>query len=222
MSLLGSIVKGAGVVVGKGLELGIKATGEIGGIIAECKGNDALAESFIENSKAIGEGAYQCTKVGGEYLGKGVDKAIEVGAKTGAAVGEFIADEGGFDVDKSRKIGAAVGGGAVGFLTGEVIGGTITTVTALTGTASTGAAISSLHGVAASNATMATIGGGALSAGGGGIAAGHAVLTAIDVASTVSASTSGIGSESKSKTEKQLSGEVINVSEDDYTVSSDD
>ncbi|MBW6411020.1 hypothetical protein [Clostridium weizhouense] len=222
MSLLGTIVKGAGVVVGKGLELGIKATGEIGGIIAECKGNDTLAESFRENSKKIGEGTYECAKVGSQYLGNGVDKAIEVGAKTGVAVGEFIADEGGFDVDKSRKIGAAVGSGAVGLLTGEIIGGTITTVTALTGTASTGAAISSLHGVAASNATMATIGGGALSVGGAGITGGHAILTAIDVASTVSASASGIGSELKSNTEKQLSGEVINVSEDDYTVSSDD
>ena len=44
------------------------------------------------------------------------------------------------------------------------------------GAASTGAAISSLSGVAASNATLAALGGGALSAGGGGIALGTTVL----------------------------------------------
>ena len=46
------------------------------------------------------------------------------------------------------------------------------------GTASTGAAISSLSGAAATNAAMAWLGGGAVSAGGGGVAAGSAVLGA--------------------------------------------
>ncbi|MVX65532.1 hypothetical protein GKZ28_17765 [Clostridium chromiireducens] len=218
MSLLGSIVKGAGAIAGKGLELGIKATGEIGGIIADCNGNYKLGESFRENSKVIGEVTYECTKMGGEFLGNGVDKAIDIGAKTGAEVAQLIAEEGGLDVEKSRKIGSAVGAGAVGLLTGEVIGGAITTVTALTGTASTGVAISSLHGVAASKATVAAIGGGALSAGGGGIAAGQAILNGIDIVSTVSASASAISADSKANKEKQLAGEFINVSEDDYTV----
>ena len=44
------------------------------------------------------------------------------------------------------------------------------------GTASTGTAISTLTGVAAQNAALAWLGGGALSAGGGGIAAGKALL----------------------------------------------
>lgn len=44
------------------------------------------------------------------------------------------------------------------------------------GTASTGTAISALTGAAAQNAALAWIGGGALSAGGGGMAAGHALL----------------------------------------------
>ncbi|OBR62843.1 hypothetical protein A7K91_15760 [Paenibacillus oryzae] len=44
------------------------------------------------------------------------------------------------------------------------------------GSASTGAAIASLSGAAATNATLAWFGGGALAAGGGGIAAGTAVL----------------------------------------------
>ena len=56
-------------------------------------------------------------------------------------------------------------------------------VTALA-SASTGTAISSLSGVAATNATMAWLGGGSIAAGGGGMAAGAAVLTSITVAST--------------------------------------
>lgn len=46
------------------------------------------------------------------------------------------------------------------------------------GTASTGAAISSLSGAAATNAALAALGGGTIAAGGGGMAAGAAVLSA--------------------------------------------
>ena len=44
------------------------------------------------------------------------------------------------------------------------------------GTASTGTAISALSGAAAQSAALAWLGGGALTAGGGGMAAGHALL----------------------------------------------
>ena len=44
------------------------------------------------------------------------------------------------------------------------------------GTASTGTAISALSGAAAANAALAWLGSGALAAGGGGMAAGHALL----------------------------------------------
>ncbi len=64
--------------------------------------------------------------------------------------------------------GAAAGAGA-GAATGALAG---------LGTASTGAAISGLSGAAATNATMAWLGGGALSAGGGGMAAGAMVMNA--------------------------------------------
>ena len=47
------------------------------------------------------------------------------------------------------------------------------------GTASTGAAISGLSGIAAQNATLAWLGGGSLASGGGGIALGTAALTGI-------------------------------------------
>lgn len=55
----------------------------------------------------------------------------------------------------------------------------------IAGTASTGTAISALSGVAASNATLAWFGGGALAAGGAGMAGGGWVLAAITMLPTV-------------------------------------
>ena len=52
------------------------------------------------------------------------------------------------------------------------------------GTASTGAAISSLSGIAAYNATMASLGGGTLAAGGGGVLAGGMVLGGVAIVAT--------------------------------------
>ena len=59
-----------------------------------------------------------------------------------------------------------------------------TAVTAL-GAASTGTAISSLSGAAATNATMAWLGGGSLAAGGGGVALGTAALGVVTVGPTL-------------------------------------
>lgn len=70
--------------------------------------------------------------------------------------------------------GLAAGAGA-GVLAGW---GTCSAVMAL-GTASTGAAISGLSGAAATNATLAWLGGGAIAAGGGGMALGALVLGGI-------------------------------------------
>ena len=67
----------------------------------------------------------------------------------------------------------AVAGTAGGF---AAAGATTSAVMAL-GTASTGAAISSLSGIAATNATLAALGGGALAAGGGGMALGTTILS---------------------------------------------
>ena len=70
-----------------------------------------------------------------------------------------------------RERGTGVGGGVA------VAGGSILTALATTfGTASTGAAISSLSGVAATNAVLAWIGGGTIAAGGGGMALGSTIL----------------------------------------------
>ena len=69
-------------------------------------------------------------------------------------------------------LGGAATGTAAGF---AAAGGTTAAVMAL-GTASTGTAIASLSGVAATNATLAALGGGAIAAGGGGMALGSLVL----------------------------------------------
>ena len=74
---------------------------------------------------------------------------------------------------------SAVGAGA-GFAAGAAVG-TMAPTAAMwaattLGTASTGTAISTLSGAAASNAALAWLGGGAVAAGGGGAAAGSAIL----------------------------------------------
>ncbi|MFP7365769.1 hypothetical protein SFC07_08370 [Corynebacterium callunae] len=60
----------------------------------------------------------------------------------------------------------------------------VTTAVGAVASASTGTAISALSGAAATNATLAWLGGGSLAAGGGGVALGTTVLTAITAGST--------------------------------------
>lgn len=82
---------------------------------------------------------------------------------------------------KNVSVGAGVllgglGGAAAGTAGGFAAAGATTSAVMAIGTASTGTAISSLSGVAATNATLAALGGGSLAAGGGGMALGTAVL----------------------------------------------
>ncbi len=82
---------------------------------------------------------------------------------------------------KEASAGAAVligglGGAALGTAGGFAAAGATTAAVMALGTASTGTAIASLSGVAATNATLAALGGGALAAGGGGMALGSIVL----------------------------------------------
>ena len=81
------------------------------------------------------------------------------------------------DLEAARR--SAVGAGA-GFTAGAAVA-TVAPTAAMwaattLGTASTGTAISTLSGAAATNAALAWLGGGALAAGGGGSAAGSALL----------------------------------------------
>lgn len=87
---------------------------------------------------------------------------------------------------KDVSIGAGmllggIGSAAVGTAGGFAAAGATTAAVMAFGTASTGTAIASLTGVAATNATLAALGGGALAAGGGGMALGTAVLGASTV-----------------------------------------
>lgn len=79
------------------------------------------------------------------------------------------------------KIGKTGGVGIAGALSGigiASLGPTAAMSVAMTfGTASTGTAIASLSGAAATNAALAWLGGGALAAGGAGMAAGQTILT---------------------------------------------
>lgn len=71
-------------------------------------------------------------------------------------------------------LGTAAGAGAAGAAAGFAVYGGVMTL----GAASTGTAIASLSGVAATNAAMAAIGGGSLATGGFGMAGGTAILGA--------------------------------------------
>lgn len=84
---------------------------------------------------------------------------------------------------KQVSVGAGVllggiGGAAVGTAGGFAAAGATSVAVMALGTASTGTAIASLSGAAATNATLAALGGGAIAAGGGGIALGTTMLGA--------------------------------------------
>lgn len=90
-----------------------------------------------------------------------------------------------YDKEKIKEVsvGAGVllgglGGAGLGAAGGFAAAGATTAAVMALGTASTGTAIASLSGVAATNATLALLGGGTLAAGGGGMAAGAAALGA--------------------------------------------
>ncbi|GAB3190270.1 hypothetical protein [Nesterenkonia suensis] len=99
--------------------------------------------------------------------------AMEFHRASFVAAEQFAQD----DLESARR--SAVGTGA-GFAAGAAVASMAPTaamwVVTTFGTASTGTAISTLSGAAASNAALAWLGGGAVAAGGGGTAAGSAVL----------------------------------------------
>ena len=81
------------------------------------------------------------------------------------------------------NIAASTTGAAMsGAVTGAAAAATTYAAAAAFGTASTGAAISGLSGIAARNATLAWLGSGSLASGGGGIAAGVATLANVALA----------------------------------------
>jgi hypothetical protein len=98
---------------------------------------------------------------------------IQVNKKKFKDICDFTREE--LETAKKTALGAGVGataGAAIVSVAPSVAMWVATTF----GTASTGVAISSLSGAAATNAALAWLGGGAVAAGGGGVAAGHAFL----------------------------------------------
>ncbi|WP_455353107.1 helix-turn-helix domain-containing protein [Streptomyces sp. SYSU K217416] len=95
----------------------------------------------------------------------------------------------------SAGIANAIRGAATGGAAGAAVGGAAAfgafTAAALFGTASTGAAISTLSGVAATNATLALLGGGTLAAGGAGMAGGVLLLTGMVAAPAAALAAAG-------------------------------
>ncbi len=88
-----------------------------------------------------------------------------------------------YEAEELKKVSAGagvllggIGGAAAGTAGGFAAAGVTTSAVMALGTASTGTAISTLSGVAATNATLAALGGGATAAGGGGMALGSMVL----------------------------------------------
>ena len=112
---------------------------------------------------------------------------------------------------KKVALGATdvIGSGIAGVGAGALLGwGTYGGVMAL-GTASTGAAIGGLSGAAATNATLAWLGGGALAAGGGGMALGTMVLGGIIAGPALLVAGGIFGSKAKEK----LNNAYSNLSE---------
>lgn len=112
---------------------------------------------------------------------------------------------------KKTALGATdvIGSGIAGVGAGALLGwGTYGGIMAL-GTASTGAAIGGLSGAAATNATLAWLGGGAIAAGGGGMALGTMVLGGIIAGPALLVAGGIFGSKAKEK----LNNAYSNLSE---------
>lgn len=121
------------------------------------------------------------------------------------------------DIQNARKAASGAGAGLAAGASVAFMGPTAAMWVATTfGTASTGAAISTLSGAAAANAALAWLGGGTLAAGGGGVVAGQALLA---LAGPIGWTIAGAGllgsiilfSKNKMETNKQKSEEIEQV-----------
>lgn len=159
------------------------------------------------NSSVVGLGEWQARAFGlvverfAEFLRRNQkivtesEKLLLDGLDT--TVGAVTLD-GGLDQNSVDWVKGLAGSAAVG---AAINAGVPTAVTALA-TASTGTAISSLSGVAATNATYAALGGGSIAAGGGGIAAGALALNFVTIGPALLASgflVAGQGEKAKTK-----------------------
>lgn len=85
----------------------------------------------------------------------------------------------------AERLLAGIGSAALGTAGAFAASGVTTAAITAFGTASTGTAISSLSGAAATNATLAILGGGTIASGGGGVALGAAILGASTLGASI-------------------------------------
>jgi transcriptional regulator with XRE-family HTH domain len=118
---------------------------------------------------------------------------------------------GAMSVGIANAIRGAAAGGAVGAAAGGAAAYGAFAAVAMFGSASTGAAISSLSGVVATNATLAVLGGGTLAAGGAGMAGGALLLTGMVAAPAAALAAAGfyvLNQRRSKKEEERLRTEV--------------
>ncbi len=225
-AVLAKVVLGAGVAAGvTGAAKGVKGVMDS----SEAKDIQRRAEILLEESKKSLEGVKELTtqtiiKLGEtklKALGNEIDDFVSVFSKIRNI---DLKDSIGIEELKMLGIGEEtltdmrttsleakdlLSGGVAGVGSGTLLGlGAFKGVMAL-GTASTGTAIGGLSGAAATNATLAWLGGGALSAGGGGMALGTVVLGGI-VAGPALLLAGGIFS---AKAKEKLNNAYSNLSE---------
>lgn len=113
---------------------------------------------------------------------------------------------------RNTAIGAAAGVGA-----GAASVSALTSFVVATATASTGTALSTLSGAALTSATYAYLGGGALAAGGSGVAAGTLVLTGVFAVPVVLVTAVAVAM-SRSKNQKRASQLAHQLTEAEYAI----
>lgn len=190
IAIVGLVVAGAGAAVSVGGAISASSDND------EAEKNNKRANSLVEEAKTNLENARDLSKNALENLGRKKINTLQTSIATFVSLFERIKnieihDSAGLDelskfkIDKQgiielkaeTQIAESVAKGLIG---GSLAGGAVafgawSAATAFA-TASTGTAIATLSGAAATNATLAFFGGGALAAGGLGMAAGTAVL----------------------------------------------
>lgn len=188
--ILGGIALAA---AGYGVKKGIDAKDDYG----EAEENNERAQRVFEKASERLNDSREVTNAGLEDLGKqkasiydesladfvsifskikniDFEDNLELGTKVDISYSSML------EIRESVvKFNEVVGGGIAALGSGAAAGFGAFGGVGLLATASTGTAISSLSGVAATNATLAWLGGGSLAVGGGGMALGTAVLGGI-------------------------------------------
>lgn len=163
-----------------------------------------------ENVKAIGDALADAKN----YLEKS-EKLIKRSVRDKSGLNfEFGTQALGMVDQFNSGYNSAIGIGAGSIAGGSLAVGSWALVSAL-GSASTGAAISGLTGVAATNATLAWFGGGALAAGGAGMAGGAAVIGGIIAIPLVFFAAKGTHKKAKELEEAniELEGAIVRIRE---------